>query len=65
MKWKQLNGSKFISRGKQVGVNKMWMIEVNAGFPFVCYEYALLPLINSEAPLAYDREEYRYMWKLN
>ena len=30
----------------------------DVGFPFVCYEYVLLLLVNKEADLLYDRAEY-------
>ena len=30
----------------------------NVGFPSVCYEYVLLPLVNKEAASAYSRAEY-------
>ena len=35
------------------------------GFPTVCYEYVLLPLVNKEAALAYVIAEYSQMGKLN
>ena len=28
------------------------------GFPFVCYKYILLPLVNKDAALAYSRADY-------
>ena len=38
---------------------------IELGFPSVCCEYVLLPLVNNEAALAYGRTEYRYVGKLN
>ena len=36
----------------------MWNPQVDVGFPSVCCECVLLPLVNKEAALAYVREEY-------
>ena len=33
------------------------MFIVDVGFPSVCCEYVLLPLVNKEATLAYNRAE--------
>ena len=37
----------------------------DVGFPFVCCEYVLLPLVNNETALVYGRAEYSKMGNPN
>ena len=34
------------------------MSRFDVGFPSVCYEFVLLPLVNKEVALVYNRAEY-------
>ena len=48
--------------GHKASLNKYKKTEItpcDVGFPSVCYEYILLPLVNKEAALVYGRAEYR------
>ena len=49
--WEKINRSETDHLG-----GKTWKIDV--GFPSVCYEYVLFPLVNKDIALAYGKAEY-------
>ena len=52
-------------RGPFMSVDQQHAFSFDVGLPSVCCEYVLLPLVNKDAALAYDRTEYRWARILN